>query len=68
MGVGAKCCHQLQIFPPNLFNMAVNDNNTVDETTTLLASKPRKWAKSVLYRALFTGFAVAISFGVTQVP
>ena len=41
------------------------------ETTPLLPgdqSKPVKWGKSVLYRALFCSFVVSASFGVTQVP
>jgi hypothetical protein len=42
-----------------------------DETTPLLTKdlpRPRKWGKSVLYRALICGFMVSLSFSVTQVP
>jgi hypothetical protein len=42
-----------------------------DETAPLLAKDPpapRKWGKSVLYRALVCGFMVSLSFSVTQVP
>ncbi len=42
-----------------------------DETAPLLGrerEEPRKWGKSILYRALLCGFMVSLSFGVTQVP
>ncbi|KAE8444468.1 hypothetical protein EG329_000559 [Mollisiaceae sp. DMI_Dod_QoI] len=48
-----------------------NANPKVDETSPLLTpepSKPRKWGKSVVYRALLCGFLVTLSFSVTQVP
>ncbi|KAK5115260.1 hypothetical protein LTR62_001460 [Meristemomyces frigidus] len=43
-----------------------------DETTALLERKKSTasvlWSKSAVYRVLFTGFLVSLSFGVTQVP
>lgn len=41
------------------------------ETTPLLnkePSPPRKYGKSVLHLAIFAGFMISMSFGVTQVP
>jgi hypothetical protein len=51
--------------------MAINGKPV--ETTPLLSREqeqepPRKYGKSVLYRALLCGFLVSLSFGVTQVP
>jgi hypothetical protein len=51
--------------------MAVNQETQPSETTPLIPtgeSEPKRFGKSIVYRALICGFMVSLSFGVTQVP
>ncbi|KAE9378976.1 major facilitator superfamily MFS_1 protein [Stipitochalara longipes BDJ] len=48
-----------------------NDTTQPSEATPLIstgAPKPKRYGKSIVYRALICGFMVSLSFGVTQVP
>ena len=53
--------------------MAIHHDNAtkVGETTPLIsreASEPKKYGRTIVYKALLCGFMVSLSFGVTQVP
>jgi hypothetical protein len=56
-----------------IFAMAIHHDNAtkVGETTPLIsreASEPKKYGRTIVYKALLCGFMVSLSFGVTQVP